>query len=486
MEPNTASFAKTQNERAVFGDVPCDLNAVEGTIHLVGIGGIGMSALARLLLADKRKVSGSDKQSSEITGELAQLGANIHIGHKAENVASAAAIVVSTAITAENPELDLALKKQLPVWHRSRVLAALSRGRKLVAVSGTHGKTTTTGMIAQVLLDCALDPSVVIGGIFSRIGSNAWAGKGEYFVAEADESDRTHATLESEIAVLTNVEADHLENYPQGMDQIYKTMAAFGNLARRATVICDDDSGCQAVLPHLKGRVVSYGRLRNKGAASYQYESLDGFSMRVYKSDKVLGELELAVPGEHNKLNALATIAVGCELGLKFKDIAASLAEFRGVDRRFQFIGEEKGILVIDDYAHHPTEIVATLKAAKNFIKQMQLKGEPARRLVIAFQPHQPGRLRDFWEDFLEAFEEADLLLVSDIYVARGGQIEGISSQRFISEVEHSNCHYLPGPTKELAPKILNHLKENDLIITVGAGDVTTIGPQLVSLLKQT
>ena len=485
MEPNTASFAKTQNERAVFGDVPCDLGKVEGPIHLVGIGGIGMSALARLLLARKRAVSGSDKQESEITRELASLGATIHIGHQAANVDDAAAIVVSTAITADNPELDLALKKGLPVWHRSRVLAALAEGRKTIAVSGTHGKTTTTGMIAQVLIDCGLDPSVVIGGVFARIKSNALAGNGEYFVAESDESDGTHTNLLSEIAVLTNVEADHLENYPGGLEQIYKAMAAFGNHARLATIICDDDKGCQAVLPLLKGKVVSYGRAGGKSTASYKFESLNGFGMRVYKSDKVLGELSLSIPGEHNKLNALAAIVVACELGLDFNKVCASLSQFKGVDRRFQLIGEEKGILIVDDYAHHPTEIAATLKAARNFIEERHLNGEPKRRLVVAFQPHQPGRLRDFWNEFRKAFVDADLLLVSDVYVARGGQIEGINSKRFTYEVEHTNRHYLAGPTSELDQAILRHLKENDLVITVGAGDITNIGPKLINLLKQ-
>jgi UDP-N-acetylmuramate--alanine ligase len=355
----------------------------------------------------------------------------------------------------------------------------------MIAVSGTHGKTTTTGMIAQVLIDCGLDPSVVIGGVFARIKANSVAGRGEYFVAESDESDGTHTSLLSEIAVITNVEADHLENYPGGLEQIYKAMAEFGNHARNATIICDDDKGCQAVLPLLKGKVVSYGRAGGKNTASYKYESLNGFGMRVYKSDKVLGELRLSIPGEHNKLNALAVIAVACELGLKFEDVCASLSQFGGVDRRFQMIGEEKGILVVDDYAHHPTEIAATLKAARNFIEERHLKGEPKRRLVVAFQPHQPGRLRDFWNEFRGAFVDADLLLISDVYVARGGQIEGINSKRFADEVEHSNRHYLSGPTSELAPAILKHLKENDLVITVGAGDITTIGPNLIHLLKQ-
>lgn len=485
MEPNTASFEKTHNERAVIGDVPCKLDKVKGTIHLVGIGGIGMSALARLLLAGKYSVSGSDKQASEITEELVASGATIYIGHKAEHAAKAAALVVSTAITADNPELKWALEHRLPIWHRSRVLAALSAGKKLVAVSGTHGKTTTTGMIAQVLIDCGLDPAVVVGGIFSRIGANSRPSKGAYFVAESDESDGTHQTLKSEIAVLTNVEADHLENYPGGLAQIYEAMAKFCNNARMATVICDDDKGCQAVLPKLKGRVVSYGKAKSKSVATYQFENLPSFTLRVLKNGQSLGEIELSVPGEHNKLNAMAAIAVAMELGLNFSDVSKSLHEFRGVDRRFQLIGVERGIMVVDDYAHHPTEVMSVLQAAKQFIEQKHLSGEAQRRLVAVFQPHQPGRLRDFWAEFCKAFSSADLVLISDVYVARGAQIEGINSKKLTEAIEHSNCHYLPGVTVDLARKIQAHLKENDLVLTIGAGDITTVGPQLIRLLKQ-
>jgi UDP-N-acetylmuramate--alanine ligase len=485
LEPKTASFANAQNERTVLGDVPCDLDKVDGPIHLLGIGGIGMSALARLLLAQGRMVSGSDKQESEITHQLEELGAIVKIGHKAENAGNAAAIVVSTAITRENPELNLALDRNLPIWHRSRVLAALTQGKKLIAISGTHGKTTTTGMVGQILIDCGLDPSVVVGGVFARIGANARSGKGAYFVAESDESDGTHAKLDSYMAVLTNVEEDHLENYPGGIEQIYRAMESFANRAQHATVICYDDKGCQAVLPHLKGTVITYGRAQSKSSASLKFENLDGFGLRVYKNEKVLGDLELAIPGEHNKLNALAAIAVGLELGLTFKDICASLGQFKGVDRRFQFIGEEKGILVIDDYAHHPTEIVATLEAAKQFIKKKQLEGGQSRRLVAVFQPHQPGRLRDFWQEFCRAFVGADLVLVSDVYVARGGQIEGVNSQKLVAEMDHSNCQYLSGATQDLAKNLEKHLKDNDLVLTIGAGDITTVGPQLISLLKR-
>ena len=404
MESNTASSVKGQNERAVFGDVPCDPSQTQGTIHLVGIGGIGMSGIARLLLAQGRTISGSDRQASEITQSLAHLGATIFLGHAESNVYPASAVVVSSAITPDNPELKWALNHNLPIWHRSRVLAALAKGQKLIAVSGTHGKTTTTGMVAQMLIDCGLNPGVVIGGVFGKIGSNSQAGAGEYFVAESDESDGTHASLQSHVAVVTNVEADHLENYPGGLKQIYQTMADFANQAELATVLCYDDAGCQAILPLLKNKVISYGQKKAHSTASYQYENLPGFSVGAYKNQTKLGEFEICVPGEHNKLNAMAAIAVGMELGLAFEDIAKSLAQFTGVDRRFQIIGTAQDILVIDDYAHHPTEVVATLEAAKEYIEKHKGKSNGPERLVAVFQPHQPGRLRDFWQEFCQAF----------------------------------------------------------------------------------
>jgi UDP-N-acetylmuramate--alanine ligase len=485
LESNTASVVKGQNERAVFGDVPCDPSQTQGTIHLVGIGGIGMSAIARLLLAQGKTVSGSDRQASEITQSLANMGATIYLGHAESNVYSAAALVVSSAITPDNPELTWALNHNLPIWHRSRVLAALSKGQKLIAISGTHGKTTTTGMIAQMLIDCGLNPAVVIGGVFSKIGSNSQAGGGEYFVAESDESDGTHASLQSHIAVVTNVEADHLENYPGGIKQIQQTMADFANHAAFATVLCQDDAGCQALMPLLKNQILTYGRKSMQSTAKYQFESLPGFGIAAYQNNRNLGEFEISVPGEHNKLNAMASVAVGMELGLNFEDIARSLKQFHGVDRRFQIIGSEKNILVIDDYAHHPTEVVATLEAAKEFIEKHKGDNGGPKRLVAVFQPHQPGRLRDFWQEFCHAFTLADLVLIGDVYVARGSQIEGINSKKLVEAIKHPNCHYLGGTTKNLAATIKEYLKANDLVITIGAGDITTVGPQLISLLKQ-
>lgn len=456
------------------------LDAVVEPVHFIGIGGIGMSALARLMLAKGRSISGSDKAESPITQELKELGARIYIGHRSENVADAGAVVISTAITSENPERAAAEKKQLPVFHRSEVLAWLASSCQAIAVSGTHGKTTTTGMISQVLIDGGLEPSVVVGGIFPRLRSNARVGTGQYFVAEADESDRTHASMRSDISVVTNIEPDHLENYPGGMPQILEVMASFVNLSQTCTVLCLDDQGCRDLLPLVKVPVVTYGLRCNSPEAKYSLEVLESGSFLVYVQGKPVGEVRLGVPGLHNKLNALAAIAVGFECGVDFDTMRGSLETFGGVERRFQILGTVDGITVVDDYGHHPTEVRATLEAAKQFLRSNNING----RVVALFQPHQPGRLRDLWSEFCESFENADLVLLTDVYVARGGQIEGINSERFAKEVRHSNVKYLGGPVKDLPAKVAPLLIPGDIILTIGAGDITGVGQPIVTLLE--
>jgi UDP-N-acetylmuramate--alanine ligase len=481
LEIDAASCAQTQHEQSVGQTLTkFDLENIDGPIHFVGIGGIGMSAIARLLLAKGRAVSGSDQAESPITQELSELGAKIFIGHQAANMKDAAALVVSTAITNANPEYVFAQDHNLPICHRSDLLSMLSKTSKMIAISGTHGKTTTTGMVGQILLDCGLDPAIVVGGIFDRIGSNAHPGKGEYFVAEADESDRTHAQVTSYISVLTNIEADHLENYPGGLKQIRDVMTSFANGSSFAVVLCGDDEGCRAVMSEIDKRKIVYGKYDANNTYDYSYEGLAGSGMRVYKKNALLGTVELSVPGEHNKSNALASMAVALELGLEFDKVAEAMSRFRGVDRRFQIIGEHNKITVVDDYAHHPTEVVATLQAARQYIH-----GKDLQRIVVVFQPHQPGRLRDLWNEFVDAFTVADLLLVADVYVARGGGIENINSERFTKEVKHSNAFYLKGATAGLTDQVASHLKPGDLVITIGAGDITNLGPELVTHLKQ-
>lgn len=461
-----------------------DLREIRGPVHFIGVGGIGMSALARLLLAQGTPVSGSDKAESAITDELRKLGAEIYIGHQAENVSKAEAIVVSTAINKENPEVAKAQERSLPIFHRSEVLSYLAGKKRLVAVSGTHGKTTTTGMIAQILLECKRDPSVVVGGIFAYMKSNAHAGKGEFFVAEADESDRTHATLSSEIAVVTNIEPDHMENYPGGMEQILATMASFANKARHGVVLCQDDDGCRSLTPLLDAKVITYGSKSLSPDATYTLELVSNEEFRTYKNGVLLGNVVMQVPGVHNKMNGLASLAACMELGLSFDEVARAISQFGGVARRFEHVGESQGVLVIDDYGHHPTEVRATLEAAQQFKKKRIASTGKAARIVAVFQPHQPGRLRDLWNEFCHAFTDADLLILSDVYVARGGAIEGISSERFSHEVKHPDAVYLGGPVQNLPASVKAHLQAGDIVLTIGAGDITNLGKPLLDLIS--
>lgn len=456
-----------------------DLNSISGTIHLIGIGGIGMSALARLLLAEGKKVSGSDKEANSITAQLEQMGAKIFVGHDAKNVQGAEIIVVSTAITDANPELKAATERKLPVIHRSALLEGLTCGKSLIAISGTHGKTTTTGMVAQLFLDNDTDPTIVVGGVFERVGSNSRHGNGKFFIAEADESDRTHASLKSSIAVVTNIEADHLENYPGGMDEIFDNMVSFANHSTGCIIVCLDDPGCQKVMPKLKGKIVTYGSTALSPKANFRLESTGSQSFNVYQGASLLGEIQLAVPGHHNKLNALAAIVCAMECGLSFDQCAESLEKFGGVARRFQILGTKGGITVVDDYGHHPTEVRATLEAAQQYKTDNDLSG----RVVAVFQPHQPGRLRDLWDDFCQAFDHADLLLLTDVYIARGSAIDGIDSERFAKAVQNCESIHVPGPVAELPDKLIHYIKDGDLVLTIGAGDITRVGPELLKRL---
>lgn len=467
-----------------------NIEDIAAPIHFVGIGGIGMSALARLLLARGKQVSGSDKKGSEITEELQQLGADVHIGHSVGNFANVGCVVVSTAITADNPELVKARELNIPVIHRSEMLSELTKGKKLIGVSGTHGKTTTTGMIAQTLIDGGLDPSVVVGGVFPKIKSNARHGDSDIFVAEIDESDGTQTKVESYISIITNLETDHLENYPGGIDDIIKAMKKFVLKTTKMLVVCGDDAHCLALKADLATSsqlpVVTYGKRDPKKPFDYSFEDVGAFGMKVYRGDTLLGEMKLSVPGAHNKYNALATLAVGLDLGMDFKTVADSIKTFTGVNRRFQILGEENNIMVVDDYAHHPTEVDATCKGAQDYIAEHRAGTNGSRgRLVILFQPHQPGRLKNHWEEFLKSFADADVVFISDIYIARGKEIEGVTSKRFVESMQHANAHYMPGSVSELASKVVPYLQPNDLIMTVGAGDITSVGPQILDLLKQ-
>ena len=484
MEVNLSEATGNLQNNLVTNSQSINTNSIKGPVHFIGIGGIGMSALARILLAKGVEVSGSDRANSELLEELESKGAKIFIGHQASNIKGSGAVVVSTAITEDNPEMVEALAAKIPVIHRSQMLALLTQGHKLLGVSGTHGKTTTTGMLAQILVDGGLDPTVVVGGVFTKIGSNSRYGKGDYFVAEIDESDGTHISVNPSIGVITNIETDHLENYPGGLEEILQSMVTFCIQTKDLLVVCLDDPGCQRLLEILPKdnipKILTYSTKKETINSDYSFESTSSFGFRVYQGDVLLGETKLSVPGTHNKSNALACCVIGLYLGIPFDTISSSLNEFCGVNRRFQILGTENGITVIDDYAHHPTEVVATLQAAREYLSESDL----AKRLVILFQPHQPGRLKNHWTEFLNAFANADLVFISEIYIARGKPIQGVSSEIFVKEMSHADAHYLPGKTEELARSVLPHLKKNDILMTVGAGDITKVGPQILELLR--
>lgn len=470
-----------QHETTLEDTPDLDLGKLTGSVHFIGIGGIGMSAIAQMLLAQGVTVSGSDKEENSSTQQLRKLGADIKIGHQAGNIERAGLIVVSTAITNENPEYAAAAARNLPIWHRSKILYYIGRQSKMLSVSGTHGKTTTTGMLAEIFLDAGLDPKVVVGGVFERIASNAHTGAGEYFIAEADESDGSHVQCRSYASIITNIEADHLENYPGGLEQIRANMATFANNSQKLVVLCLDDPGCRLIRGQIRQPVVTYGRHDSAVIPDYSYQSKPGFAMTVYKSGNELGDIVLAVPGEHNKLNALGAAALAMEMGVSFAAVKSALESFKGVCRRFQHLGNFNGITIVDDYAHHPTEVVATLQAARQYLEQ----NKSTTRVVAVFQPHQPGRLRDLWEDFCASFGSADLVLIADIYIARGNPIDGISSETFVQAIKHDNVHHVAGSANQLAKRLLAHLQSGDLVLTIGAGDITKVGPEILRMLKQ-
>lgn len=450
-------------------------------IHMVGIGGIGMSSVAEVLLNRGYRVTGSDLQKTEVTERLEALGATIYEGHAAEQVGAADAVVYSSAVRPDqNVETLEADHRRIPRIPRAEILGELMRMKFGVGVAGTHGKTTTTSMTGMVVTEGGFDPTIIVGGKVTVFGSNAVAGAGDIIIVEADEYDRTFLRLTPALAVITNVEADHLDIYDDLGDiqdafvQYANTVPFFG-----AAIVCLDDPSVQALIGRIERRVVTYGTSRQ---AEIRAENVrqDGFTTRfdVFVRHEALGTVELQVPGLYNVRNALAAMAVGIELEMPFDKIRAGLGRFSGVERRFQRVGEAAGVLVLDDYAHHPTEVRATLEAAS--------AGWPERRIVAVFQPHLYSRTRDFQDDFGRAFFDADVLVVTDVYPAREAPVEGVDGA-LIADLAHRYghraVHYVED--KQALPEALAALvQEGDLVMTLGAGDVWRYGRRFLERLQ--
>jgi UDP-N-acetylmuramate--alanine ligase len=456
-------------------------------IHFVGIGGIGMSGIAEVLLNLGYRVSGSDLKSSAVTLRLAGLGAAVFEGHCAENIAGAEVVVTSSAIATENPEVLEAHKLHVPVIQRAEMLAELMRLKYGIAIAGMHGKTTTTSMVAAVLAGGGLDPTVVVGGRVDALGSNARLGKSQYLVAEADESDRSFLKLSPILSVVTNIDREHMDCY-RNMRDVKKTFLEFMDRVPfyGMVVVCNDDPMLRRLLPQAQRRTVTYGTKRGsdflikiptsraKGAREMGHP-LSSFHVRYRGED--LGEFTLHVPGVHNILNATAAIAVGVGLDVPVEAIRAGLDQFRGVDRRFQLRGRAAGVSVIDDYGHHPTEIRATLAAARSC---------GFRKVHVVFQPHRYTRTRDLMEEFTTAFGDADSLFVLDIYAASEKPIEGISGEALAGTIREKggrNAQYVSSFANAVSSAAAV-AEDGDMILTLGAGSVSQLGPMILEKLK--
>jgi UDP-N-acetylmuramate--alanine ligase len=448
-------------------------------LHFVGAGGVGMSGLAEiLLLATPLEISGCDLARSENTARLEKLGARIAQGHDPSHVDAADLLVISSAVRDDNPEVAAARARGIPVIRRAEMLGEIMRLKQGIAVAGTHGKTTTTSLTGMVLTEAGFDPTIVVGGQVHILGTNARLGKGDYLVAEADEYDRSFLELTPVVAVITNVEADHLDTY-RDLSDILDAFATFANRVPffGSVVVCADDPGARSLLPRIKKRVVTYGESPEAGlsARAVRLEA-DETSFEVVDARQgLLGAARLKLAGRHNVLNALAAIAVGRELLVPFDQIVRALENFTGVVRRFERKGERGGVLVVDDYAHHPTEIRATLSAARQVY--------PRRRLVALFQPHLFSRTRDFCAEFGEALGGADAAIVMDVYPSREQPIPGVTGELIAQAARSAGGRlvmYLP-EKQEVVSCLERTLCPGDLLVTLGAGDVGKFGEEYLS-----
>ena len=444
-------------------------------LHFVGIGGIGMSGIAELLLNLGYQVSGSDLKASSATERLAALGGIINLGHNAENVRDTNVVIISSAVRADNPEVVEAKRLQIPVIPRAEMLAELMRLKYGIAIAGSHGKTTTTSMIATVLVSGGFDPTAVIGGRLNAFGSNAKLGNGDFLVAEADESDGSFLKLTPAIAIVTNIDREHLDHYAN-LTEIQSAFTTFANKVPfyGAAILCLDDPNVQAILPQIERRIVTYGTSSQADITASHIDFHDfGSICQIRHHGKLLGNLELRVPGKHAILNSLAAIATALELEIPFEKTAAALASFQNADRRFQIKGTKGDILVVDDYGHHPTEIIATLKAARNACD---------RRIVAVFQPHRYSRTQALMEEFSRAFNDADALLVLPIYAAGETPIPEVTAERLVDQIKqfgHRDVHYA-SDFNTAQHSLRDTLQDGDMLITLGAGDIWKVGEEFL------
>jgi UDP-N-acetylmuramate--alanine ligase len=447
-------------------------------IHFIGIGGSGMSGIAEVLINMGYQVSGSDLKATEVTDRLVRCGGRVFTGHSASNVEGAQVAVYSTAVKADNPELAAARALGIPVIPRAEMLAELMRMKYGVAVGGSHGKTTTTSMVATVLARGGLDPTIVVGGRLHALGSNARLGQGEFLVAEADESDGSFLRLAPAVTVITNIDREHLDHY-KDLDEIQQAFVYFANRVPfyGVSVLCADDEGVRAILPRITKRTTLYGTLPSCEVRAADIElQPHGSRFTVLAGGERLGQVELALAGRHNVLNALAAVAVGLEVEVGFGHVAEALARFGGVGRRFETRGEAAGVRVVDDYGHHPTEIRATLAAAKGL----------GGRVLVLFQPHRYTRTAKLAEEFGAAFEDAHRVWVTDVYPAGEAPIPGVSG-RTIVERAHArgaqHVEYAPDPEPATAA-LAAAAEPGDVVLTLGAGDVWRWGDAVLERLR--
>jgi len=451
-------------------------------IHFVGIGGIGMSGIAELLLNLGYKVSGSDLRETDITRRLVSLGGKVFFGHQGKWIEGADVVVTSSAVREGNPEVQAARDGHVPVIPRAEMLAELMRLKKYgIGVAGSHGKTSTTSMVGWILAEAGLDPTVVIGGKVNSIGSNAKLGQGEFLVAEADESDGSFLKLSPVVEIVTNIDLEHLDHY----SDIEEIKRAFLDYIDKipfygAAIVCLDDPNVASILPLIRKRVITYGLTAQSDlhARSIEAKGLTS-SFEVYRDKELLGEITLNVPGLHNVYNSLAAIAVGLELSIPFAEVSKAMRTFSGVQRRIQIKGECDGITVVDDYGHHPTEIRATLSAMRS--------AWPKQRLVVMFQPHRYSRTAGLFKEFSTAFHEADVLLLTEIYAASEQPIEGVSGALLLEEIKlhgQKDAHYV-ADVESLARTVRDMLQPGDIVLTLGAGNIYQAGEELLLRLEQ-